>query len=464
MKKDFLWGSATASYQCEGAYNEDGKIESMWDLYLHENHLEYGDIASDHYHRYKEDLYMMKAGGQNAYRFSLSWCRILDENEEIIESGIQHYRDVLCCCRELEITPYVTLYHWDLPQYLEAKGGWLNKETCYAFARYVKVCLDSFGDLCNLWVTFNEPRYFIYSGYLIGNYPPGLQDVQSTIIGAYHVMLANALAIKVFREGQYPGSIGIVHSYAPVEGVDDSIETRIAMHHADNYFNNWILDPAILGKVPMDMIAKLSEKYDVSFINTKDLDIMAQYTVDFLGLNYYARALVKPYKEGETTLIVNNSGTAKKGTTTTIIKGWFEQVSDPNTKKTEWDTEIYPLGLYHGLLKTYEKYHLPIYITENGVGVLENMTNEEIDDPYRISFMNDHISAIMDAYDEGVDIRGYFAWSTFDLYSWKNGLQKRYGLVGIDFDHDLKRIPKSSYYWYKKIIMSNGQLIERKKI
>lgn len=459
---NFLWGGATASYQCEGAWNVDEKAASMWDVYLHNNQLENGDIASDHYHHYEEDIRMMAEGGHNTYRFSLSWPRIIKNKEgEINEKGIAFYHRILDTCHKFGIEPFVTIYHWDLPQYWEEEGGWLNREVCQAFEQYSKVCFENFGDKIRYWTTFNEPKWFIVNGYFIGNYPPGFQDVQKTMIGAYNVMYSSALAVRAFREGKYPGEIGIVHSYTPVDGIDNSIETMIAMRYADNYCNNWILDTAVFGEFPIDLVGKLAQNYDVSFMKANELEIIKENTVDFLGLNYYARTLVKAYTEGETQLIFNHSG--EKGKSKVIIKDWFEQVRDPNSEYTSWDTEIYPKGLEDGLIKAWNKYHLPIYVTENGVGVREDVTVEEVNDDYRISFMNDHINAIMNAQEVGVDIRGYYAWSSFDLYSWKNGCEKRYGLIAVDFENGLVRKPKASYYWFKTIIESKGALIKRKK-
>ena len=465
IDNNFLWGSATASYQCEGAWNVDDKAESMWDKYLHENQLENGDVASDHYHHYEEDIRMMAEGGQNAYRFSLSWPRIIKDREgNINPAGIRFYRNVLETCHRYHVVPFVTIYHWDLPQYWEEKGGWLNEETCYAYEHYAKVCFEQFGDLVDCWVTFNEPKWFTASGYLIGNYPPGHQNVEEFITAAYHVMYASALGVRAFKQGGYKGQIGIVHSFGPVNGIDDTLKTRIAMRFADNYANNWILDTAATGEIPFDLLCVLSQKYDLSFMKDEHLPIIKENTVQFLGLNYYSHTLVKPYTEGETNFVVNNSGKGFKGKNTVVIKGWFEQIFDnPDAFYTEWGTEIYPQGLEKGLLEAYRKYHLPIYITENGVGVREDVSVEQVQDDYRISFMNDHINAIMNAMDKGADVRGYFAWSTFDLYSWKNGVEKRYGLVAIDFDNGLIRKPKKSYYWYKDIIASRGKKIVRKE-
>ncbi len=464
MNRDFLWGGATASYQCEGAWDADDKIESMWDRYLHEKNLENGDVASDFYHRYKEDIRMMKEGGQNAFRFSLSWPRIiLDEKGTVNPKGLQFYHDVIDECRRQGVEPFVTIYHWDLPQFLEEQGGWLNRRTCDAFLEYAKIVFREYNGKIRCWSTFNEPRWFIFNGYFIGNYPPEHHSAQETVRGAYHVMLAHAMAVQAFREMGIEGQIGIVHSYTPVDGVDDSPETKAAMRYADNYCNNWVLDTAALGEIPADMLKKLQDEgIDLSFMQEADRQIIRDNRVDFLGLNYYSRTLVKAYTGGETTLIVNNSGKKGKGSSKTIVKNWFEQVQDPASEYTEWDTEIYPKGLYDGLLRAWERYRLPIYITENGIGYYEDVSVERVEDDWRIAYMNDHIGAILNAAAKGVDVRGYFAWSSFDLYSWKNGCEKRYGLVAVDFENGLVRKPKKSYFWFKEIIESNGERVERK--
>ena len=266
-------------------------------------------------------------------------------------------------------------------------------------------------------------------------------------------MYASALGVKAFRAGGYEGSIGIVHSFGPVDGVDDTLETKIAMRFADNYANNWILDTAATGELPIDLLTDLNRRFDLSYITPDKLQALREGTVDFLGLNYYSRVLVRPYTDGETQLVVNNSGSAFKGSQRVVIKGWFEQVlDDPNMQTTEWGTEIYPDGLRRGLIEVTRRYHLPIYITENGIGVAEDVSQGEVQDDYRIAFMKDHIAAIKAAQEAGADVRGYFVWSTFDLYSWKNGCRKRYGLVAVDFENGYTRTPKKSYRWYRDFI------------
>lgn len=456
MKRKMLWGSATASYQCEGAWDEDGKVESMWDRYLHENGLENGDIASDHYHHYEEDIRMMAEGGQNAYRFSLSWPRIITDLEgNVNEKGLAFYDSLIDTCRHYDIEPFLTIYHWDLPQYLEDIGGWQNIETAYHFEKYCETLFRHFNGKVRFWTTFNEPKWFIFSGYMSGNYPPCHRNIPEVIRGAYNVMFASALGVRKFREMKVDGEIGLVASYQTIYGLDDSAETLNAMRHADNYCNNWQVDTACLGEFPADMLDKLKQQgYDLSFAKEEELKIIRDNTVDFIGINYYSPMYIKPYTEGETLVKTNNQGKNYKGDLRSVVKGWFEVANDDMKDKiphNPWGMFVYPQGLYDALTRVSSYVKQPIYVTENGYGAYEQIS-DDIDDQYRIDYIREHIRYLLKAKDDGVDVNGYFVWSPFDLYSWKNGCEKRYGLVAVDFDNDCRRIPKRSYYWYKTSI------------
>ena len=459
MNGKMLWGSATASYQCEGAWNEDGKVESMWDHYLHQENLENGDVASDHYHRFREDIRQMAEGGQNAYRFSLSWPRIIkNESGENNEKGLDFYRQMIDACHENGIEPFVTCYHWDLPQYLEEKGGWLNKATAAAFQHYCEVVFKAFNGLVDHWTTFNEPKWFVFSGYMSGNYPPCHKNPQEVVNAAYNVMYANALAVESFKELGILGSIGIVTSYQTIYGIDDSEACQLAFRNADNYCNNWIIDTACSGAFPSDMVAKLAaEGFDLSIAQPEELQLIKNNTVQFLGMNYYSPQFVKPYTGGETDVKVNNLGKNYKGNMRTVVKNWFEVANDDMTElpRNDWGMIIYPQGLREGLRRNSAKFSGPIYVTENGFGNYEDIHNGPVHDQYRIEYIREHVRYLLKAQSDGVDVRGYFVWSPFDLYSWKNGCEKRYGLVAVDFDHGCKRIPKDSYYWYRDEIASN---------
>ena len=456
MKRKMLWGSATASYQCEGAWDLDEKAESMWDRYLHENGLENGDVASDHYHHYEEDIRMMAEGGQNAYRFSLSWPRIIRDLEgNVNEKGLAFYDTLIDTCHRYHIEPFVTIYHWDLPQYLEDIGGWQNIETAYHFEKYCETVFRHFNGKVRFWSTFNEPKWFIFSGYMSGNYPPCHRNIPEVIRGSYNVMFASALGVRKFREMKTEGEIGLVASYQTIYGLDESTETLNAMRHADNYCNNWQVDTACLGEFPSDMVDKLKEQgYDLSFAKEEELQIIRENTVDFIGINYYSPMYVKPYTDGETLVKTNNQGKNYKGDLRSVVKGWFEVANDDMkdiVPHNPWGMFVYPQGLYDALTRVSSYVKQPIYVTENGYGAYEEIS-EDIDDQYRIDYIREHIRYLLKAKEDGVDVNGYFVWSPFDLYSWKNGCEKRYGLVAVDFGDDCKRIPKHSYYWYKTSI------------
>ena len=464
-ERKFLWGSATASYQCEGAWNVDDKAESMWDRYLHENDLENGDIASDHYHHYKEDIRMMAEGGQNAYRFSISWPRVIKNKAgDVNPKGIAFYSDLIDECLKNGIEPYVTCYHWDLPQYWQDEGGWLNKDVAYAFKHYCEVLFKAFRGRVKYWSTFNEPKWFIFSGYMSGNYPPcHVNQVQEVIECCYNVMLANSLAIQAFKEMKIEGEIGMVASYQTIYADQDDEASRQAIRNADNYCNNWQVETACIGAFPSDMVEKLKNQgYDLSFAKKEELKIIHDHTVDFIGLNYYSPQYVMPYQGGETIVKVNNQGKNYKGNLHTVVKDWFE-IDDELMKRlphNPWGMVIYPQGLYDAI-KRCSKYHVPMYITENGLGMYEDIHQEGIHDRERIDYIREHVRCLLKAKEDGYDVNGYFVWSPFDLYSWKNGCEKRYGLVAVDFENNCQRIPKDSYYWYRDEIKNNWEDLKK---
>ena len=453
QSQPFLWGTATASYQCEGAWQEDGKVESMWDRYLHENGYENGDVASDHYHRFREDLQLMHDGNQNAYRFSLSWPRIItDLDGTVNEKGLAFYGALIDECLAQGIVPFVTIYHWDLPQYLQEIGGWLNRKTCDAFVTFCRVVWKAFGGKVKHWTTFNEPKWFTFSGYFNGNYPPEHRDAQELITCCFNVMLANAMAVREFRAEKIPGEVGLVASYETFYPAEDNAACAAAAHNADNFANLWCTSSCAKGVFPADLVQRLKEEgLDLSFADEQALQIIHDNTVDFLGLNYYSPEFVTPCEE-ETEIVINNAGKNFKRKSLYKVKGWFATVRNPNLKYNAWDMGIYPQGLYDTLKTNYDLYHIPVYITENGYGNYDQMENGVINDDERIEYIDGHVKALLRAKADGVDVRGYFVWSAMDLYSWKNGCEKRYGLIYVDFEHDCRRIPKKSYYWYRDAI------------
>lgn len=462
MRNDFLWGSATAAYQCEGAWNEDGRGVTIWDDFSHHsplniNHVS-GDVSSDHYHRYEEDFRMMKDSNQNSYRFSISWTRIIpDGTGEVNQKGIDFYKRLLDSMIANGIRPFATLFHYDLPITLQEIGGWENVETAYAFAEYARICFREFGSQIKDWVTINEPYYSIKSMYGAGNYPPNVRDGQRLIKAAYVTMFASALAVNEFRKFKDIGQIGIVADVSPIYGVDDSEECKQAMQIADDCINNWVLDTAVKGYFPDSLLSSLGKTYDFSFMEESHKALFRSGTIDFIGLNYYDRALIRPYSGGESMVGYNNTGDLDTKSKTSVrkvmvVKGLFEQIHDGKGQYTDWGFELFPQGLFDILVQLHEKYKLPVYITENGIGSYEKMEGGKINDDFRIDFLSQHIDQMLKAIENGVDVRGYFVWSTFDLYSWINGYEKRYGLVYVDFDNNCKRTPKKSFFWYRDLI------------
>lgn len=460
--KDFLWGGATASYQCEGAWNEDGKGLGEWDVFSHEsplnvNHVT-GDVSCDFYHRYQEDIDMMAQGSQNTYRFSISWARILPEGVgEVNQKGIDFYNRVIDYCLSKNIEPNVTLFHYDLPQAIAAKGGFSNRDTVDDFVEYAKVCFKAFGDRVKLWVTINEPKYYAYCSNMVGNYPPNhKQDFNRFFKVVYHEALATAKAVRAYRQLNLDGQIGVVHDNSNVELAPDAKEKDLIKLRGDMFYNSITLDGALKGVLPASLVLMLQENgYDTSYMKFEDsLDFM-KGKVDFLGLNVYNRFYLTDYTEGETEVFHNNLGAKSKMKEGIRIKNWFETTDDPNTTRNLWGREIYPQCMYNTLLEIRENYgDIPVYITENGHGQYEKADeNGYVDDQARIDMMQGYIDYMFKAMEEGCNVKGYYAWSPMDLYSWVNGYQKRYGLVRIDFnDPNLKRIPKKSYYWFKDLI------------
>lgn len=460
----FLWGSATAAYQCEGGWQEGGKGRSNWDVFCHseKNNINpvTGDIASDHYHRYEEDIRMMAEGNQNAYRFSIAWTRILPEGTgKVNEEGLRFYQKILDTCKKYQIEPFVTLYHYDLPQSCFEKGGWENRDTVEAYEEYVKVCFQAFGNQVKYWATINEPNYETLCCYCIGNYPPNVKDQERRWRAMYHLMLASAKAVCAYREMGFGGQIGLVSDSYSIETLVDHEEYREAKRLGELFFNRSVNDVCVKGVYPKEFLDKLAEEgYDLSYMKAEDQIVLKNGVVDFLGVNAYDRLLVKPYRGGESRMIVNNTGDSS-GKNETVIKNWFVLDEDEATSKNPWGSEIYPKAVYNLMLHLRELYpDTPIIITENGIGYYDTVENGQIHDTYRIEYLEGYVNWICRAIEDGCNIRGYFVWSAMDVYSWINGYKKRYGLVYVDFDHGCERIPKDSYYWYKKLIHEKGDI------
>lgn len=461
--KNFLWGSASAAYQIEGAYNEDGKGESIWDRWVKLEGKTYqgtnGDIATDFYHRYKEDIALMKEMGLKAYRFSIAWTRLLPNGKgEVNELGIAFYRNVLLELHRNGITPLVTLYHWDLPAALEDEyQGWLSLRIVDDFAHYAKLCFDAFGDLVSHWIILNEPNIFTQLGYQLAMHPPGIQDTHSYLKAYHHTALAHAKTVMLFKEGGYPGVIGSSIAYTPgyaASTLPQDIQARQNYYHM---VNDWLTDVYYHGSYPSEGQAIYRQLGLWDGVDPHDEALLkkAAQQVDFIGINYYQSATLAYNPMDGVGLNKFNTTGIKGSSTETGVPGYYKVVKNPNLETTDWDWVIDPHGLTQSLVELSEKYHKPILISENGLGAVDVLEEGAINDDYRIEYFKKHVLACEAAIDQGVTLLGYCTWSFTDLLSWLNGYHKRYGFVYVDFlDGSLTRIKKKSFTYYRDLIKS----------
>lgn len=465
--ESFLWGSASAAYQIEGAHNTDGKGISVWDNFSKIEGKTFqntnGDVAVDHYHRYKEDVKLMADMGLKAYRFSIAWTRILPNGKgEVNELGLQFYSDLVDELIKYNIEPVVTLYHWDLPQALQDEyGGWESREIINDFAHYSKLLFDKLGDRVKYWVTLNEQNVFIMLGYMSAEHPPGVKDMQRAINANHIANLANAKVIKMFKDGNYQGQIGPSYAYSPNYSYDAKPESILAMENAEALSHLW-MDVYAWGTYPKFVTKYLNSIGITIDMQEGDDEILKAGTPDFMGVNYYRTTTVTSMKLDEVLEKGKPNYSGKKGTAPqTGMAGLYKTMENEYLDATNWDWTIDPQGLRVALRRIESRYQLPVLITENGLGEFDTLEDGKVHDAYRIDYLREHIIAIQDAISDGVDVLGYCTWSFTDLLSWLNGYQKRYGFVYVDRDEtsekELKRYPKDSYYWYKEVISSNGE-------
>lgn len=461
----FLWGSTTAAYQCEGGWNADGKGEGEWDFFSHKSPYNINavdaDVACDFYHKYREDIDLLAKGGQNTLRFSIAWSRIFPNGSgEINQGGVDFYNNVINYCLEKGIEPNVTLFHYDLPSALAAKGGWLNMEMADIFCDYAKTCFELFGDRVKIWVTHNEPRYYAHCGYFVGNFPPNRHlDMTSYYQALYNLMLGSAKAVAAFRSMGIDGTIGVVHDSGSIEVSPDTINPNAVFSDADFFFNRMVLCPALEGSLPAEFDTMMKRFGVALFQAPNETDIFANGKVDFLGLNLYNRQYVSDWQGGQTSATNNRSkGNGIQKREGVVIKHLFETAFDDTVERNRWGREVRPESMYNALIELKDRYGNPtVMITENGHGSLESMDEYgEIADDERIEALSAFINQMIRAKNDGANVCGYYVWSTMDLYSWVNGCSKRYGLVFIDYENDCKRIPKKSWYWYRDFIASHS--------
>ncbi|NQY18384.1 GH1 family beta-glucosidase [Alteromonas sp.] len=436
LSKDFLFGVATSSFQIEGDRN--GRLDCIWDTFCaQENTIEdgtNGDEACKHIELWKQDVALIDNLGVDAYRLSISWPRVMNQDGTVNEIGIRFYINLVDELKRRGMKVFVTLYHWDLPQYLEDQGGWLNRDTAYAFAQYAEVVANALGEKVHAYATLNEPFCSAYLGYEVGIHAPGITGVDNGRKAAHHLLLAHGLALKVLNKYCPNSQNGIVLNFSTCHGATDSQADKRAAQLADDYHNQWYLTPIVEGKYP-EVIDRLDDA-DKPDIHEGDMAIISQ-PIDYLGINYYTR-------------------TVYEGTD----NDWFEVVPPTTTELTAMGWEITPDAFTELLVDLHQRYTLPpIYITENGAAMDDKLVNGEVNDDDRTAYFHTHLNAVNSAIEKGVDIRGYFAWSLMDNFEWALGYKKRFGIVYVDYKTQ-KRTLKQSALAYSKLVKSriNGYI------
>jgi beta-glucosidase len=442
---DFLWGAATAAYQIEGAWKEDGKGESIWDRFSHtpgkiENN-DTGDIACDHYHRMPDDVALMQKLGLTSYRFSVSWPRVLPEGRgQVNTKGLAFYDRLVDRLLEAGIAPNVTLNHWDFPQALQDKGGWPNRDSTAWFADYAQIMFDALGDRVTFWSTHNEPWVAAFLGFAFGQFAPGVADMATAVKVTHHLLLAHGKAVQVFRQGGYPGQIGLVFNMSYHMPATDSDADFEATQRADAVLNRIFLDPVYKGRYP-ELLSDMINLFDVD-IKPDDMSLISQ-PIDFVGLNYYMTFAIRYSRDSANPLQYDQ-----------------EQYAAPDWEswgRTEMGWAVNPEGLTTLLLDLQKNYgNPPVYITENGTAVVDKFDAEgKINDQKRIDYLQGHFLAAHNALEAGVNLKGYYVWSLMDNFEWASGYRPRFGLIRVDYDTG-RRIPKQSAYWYRDVIRKNG--------
>lgn len=433
---DFLWGAATSSYQIEGAVDEDGRTPSIWDTFAATpGRVDQGDtgaVAVDHYHRWREDVDLMADLGLNAYRFSVAWPRVQPDGIGAGNApGIAFYDRLVDGLLDQGITPWTTLYHWDLPEALEQAGGWPVRDTAERFADYTAIIAEALGDRVKHWITLNEPWCAAFLGYASGIHAPGRTDLADAVAASHHLLVGHGLAVQRLREIVPDAEVGVTVNLYPVTPLDDSGRHDDAVRRIDGLMNRWFLDPLLKGSYPKDVLHDMSAVTDAAFILDGDTDVIAQ-PLDFLGVNYYTRHVVGA------------------GLWPGSADVRFHLNNGLETTDTGWDID--PQGLVDILSQVQRDYPaIPIYLTENGAAFDDVAVDGVVHDANRIEFLETHLASLATLRAQGVDIRGYFAWSLLDNYEWSEGYAKRFGIVHVDYETQ-KRTPKDSAHWYADLI------------
>lgn len=458
--KDFLWGASTSAYQVEGAWDKEGKGLSVIDVMEHTAGVADFKVASDHYYRFKEDIKLFAELGLKAYRFSIAWTRILPKGTgEINEKGINHYSEMIDELLKYSIEPIVTLYHFDLPYALEEQGGWLNRKTIDAFENYVKILFERLGSKVKYWLTINEQNTMILHSGAVGHFKDREPLTQKELYQQnHHLLLAQAKAIKLCHEICKGAKIGPAPNITTMYPETCRPEDMIAAHNWETIRCWAYLDVAVFGRYNSLFWRYLEEKNLTPIINEGDFEILKNTYPDFLAINYYSTATIAASKNDASDI------SARAGDQQIMLgeQGVYRSADNSYVEKSQYGWVIDPVGLRMTLRKVYERYNLPILITENGIGAKDILNEKgEVEDDYRIEFIGKHLKQVQYALSDGVEVMGYCPWSALDVVSTHQGYGKRYGFIYVNRDEfdlkDLRRIKKKSFYWYNDVIKNNGE-------
>jgi beta-glucosidase len=427
LSADFIYGVATASFQIEGGASS--RLPCIWDTFCDTpNKVADGSnglVACDHFNRWQQDIELIDSLGVDAYRLSISWPRVIKESGELNQAGVKYYLNILDELKARNIKAFVTLYHWDLPQFLENNGGWLNRETAYKFQDYADKISTAFGDRVYAYATLNEPFCSAFLGYEIGIHAPGIVGKEFGKKAAHHLLLGHGLAMQVLKKNSPNSKSGIVLNFTPCYPETNSSTDISATAFADDYFNQWYIKPLFDGQYP-DILAQLPQENHPEIVDG-DMEIIS-HSMDFLGVNFYTRAIYRADPDEV-----------------------FFQIAPPEPI-TDIGWEIYPQAFTELLVSLNEKYSLPpIYITENGAAMADELVDGVVNDQDRVDYYQSHLNAVNDAIVQGVKVDGYFAWSLMDNFEWAEGYLKRFGIVYVDYDTQVRTI-KASGMAYKALI------------
>jgi beta-glucosidase len=445
----FVWGTATASHQIEGAWNEDGKSESIWDRFAHTpgkiEDQSTGDTACDHYHLWRDDIALMQNLGLQAYRFSTAWTRVLPGGRgKVNQLGLDFYSRLVDGLLAADITPFVTLYHWDLPQALQDEGGWSARSTAEAFVEYADVISRTLGDRVKNWITLNEPAVSTFTGHVEGRHAPGItNDWPAALKAAHHLLLSHGWAVPVLRRNSRGAEVGTALNPQWVVPASPSAEDYEAFRYFDGYYNRWFLDPLYGRQYPADAVAEHIRlghlpPEGTTFVQAGDLAAIAAPT-DFLGINYYTRVVSR-----------SDSVPESENRPVSVQRA-------PRSEWTEMGWEIHPDSLHHLLCRLSFDYQPgKLYVTENGASYSDGPDADgRVRDTRRLNYLRDHLTAAHRALQHGVPLAGYFLWSLIDNFEWARGYTQRFGIVWVDY-RTQQRIIKDSGQWYAKVIAQNG--------